>query len=287
MKPLNEVFGYGCQDMSERAVSNRKGRLCPFGNIVPNCTKDRANDPLGVCSIVADDRAAITCPVRFNQDGIVAKAAAEFFFRSGSMWTTVKEVRLYDANNRAAGNIDFVVCHYDAAGKVVDFGSLEIQAVYISGNVRNPFAQYSANPSETAATVYAGTNSPRPDYLSSSRKRLAPQMLFKGGIFSAWGKKQAVAVDTGFFETLPPMQAVEPQDADLMWIVVDVVPSKHQGHPHQLNVVRKHYTVFRDSLRDITEPKPGDVAAFRKTLQDRVDRELNTPPDVAPPIAFP
>ena len=35
---------------------------------------------------------------------------------------------------------------------------------------------------------------PRPDYLSSSRKRLAPQLIFKGGILKTWGRKQAVAV---------------------------------------------------------------------------------------------
>jgi len=32
-----------------------------------------------------------------------------------------------------------VLVAYDDAGKVVDFGALEIQAVYISGNVREPF----------------------------------------------------------------------------------------------------------------------------------------------------
>jgi len=37
-------------------------------------------------------------------------------------------------------------------------------------------------------------NYPRPDYLSSSRKRLAPQLIFKGGIINAWGKKTAVAL---------------------------------------------------------------------------------------------
>ena len=35
-------------------------------------------------------------------------------------------------------------------------------------------------------------NYPRPDYLSSSRKRLAPQLIFKGGIFNTWKKKTAL-----------------------------------------------------------------------------------------------
>ena len=36
-------------------------------------------------------------------------------------------------------------------------------------------------------------NYPHADYLSSSRKRLAPQLIFKGGILKSWKKKTAVA----------------------------------------------------------------------------------------------
>ena len=50
--PLAEVFGYATTDFSDRAQRFRKSKLCPFNNRVPNCTKDKANDPLGVCSIL-------------------------------------------------------------------------------------------------------------------------------------------------------------------------------------------------------------------------------------------
>ena len=54
--PLAEVFGYPVSDMSRDAARFRKNRLCPFNNIIPNCTKDKAQSPLGVCSIYhADD----------------------------------------------------------------------------------------------------------------------------------------------------------------------------------------------------------------------------------------
>ena len=46
-------------------------------------------------------------------------------------------------------------------------------------------------------------NYPRPDYLSSSRKRLAPQSLFKGGILHSWRRKCAVALNKSFYDTLP------------------------------------------------------------------------------------
>jgi hypothetical protein len=93
---------------------------------------------------------------------------------------------------------------YDEKGKVLDFGSLEIQAVYISGNVRRPFEQYLANlnlPNPALHTHLDWSNErnyPRPDYLSSSRKRLAPQLIYKGGILNHWNKKMAVALDRSF-----------------------------------------------------------------------------------------
>jgi hypothetical protein len=52
------------------------------------------------------------------------------------------EIRLKDGNDLSAGNIDVVLVAYDARGQLLDFGSLEVQSVYISGNVRNPFYHY-------------------------------------------------------------------------------------------------------------------------------------------------
>jgi hypothetical protein len=46
--PLAEIFGFPATDMSASANRHRTKRLCPFNNIVPNCTEDKAQDPLGV-----------------------------------------------------------------------------------------------------------------------------------------------------------------------------------------------------------------------------------------------
>lgn len=139
-QPLAEVFGYPVTDRSDVAKRYRSSRLCPFNNNVPNCTKDKAKDPLGVCSINQDGQAVITCPIRFRQDWIVADDAAAFFFEPGTRWTSLTEVRLNDANGKCAGNIDLVLVAYDENGRVLDFGAVEVQAVYISGNVRDHFS---------------------------------------------------------------------------------------------------------------------------------------------------
>lgn len=186
-QPLAEVFGFPVDNHSADASRYRGNCLCPFGNRVPNCTKDKADDPLGVCSIYDGTDVVITCPVRFRERWLIAEDAAAFFFPKGTKWTTLTEVRLKDKNGKSAGNIDLVLCAYNGLGKVIDFGALEVQAVYISGNVRNPFEYYMEDPKQRASMDWsAKPKYPTPDYLSSSRKRLAPQLLFKGGIFKAW-----------------------------------------------------------------------------------------------------
>ncbi|MCS6848681.1 MAG: NotI family restriction endonuclease [Anaerolineae bacterium] len=150
-QPLAEVFGHLVTDQTDSAKRYRAHRLCPFNNKVPNCTKDKAKNPLGVCSIYHENEPVITCPVRFREDWIVADHAADFFFERGTRWTSLTEVRLNDANGKSAGNIDVVLVAYDESGKVIDFGALEIQAVYISGNVREPFERYMSDPETWAA----------------------------------------------------------------------------------------------------------------------------------------
>jgi hypothetical protein len=274
-QPLAEVFGFPIDNSSKEATRYRKHRLCPFGNRVPNCTKDKANRPLGVCSIYDNSNVVITCPVRFREDWIIAEDAASFFFQAGSKWTTLTEVRLKDKRGKSAGNIDVVLVSYDDAGKVTDFGALEVQAVYISGNIRNPFENFMRNPSQGRTFSWSGhPNYPSPDYLSSSRKRLAPQLIFKGGIFKAWNKKVAVALNLGFFETLPPLLEVKPSEADIGWFIYDLEKNKTENR-FKLRHCKTIFTKFDDSLEKITHSEPGDISEFIEHLQEKVDEKLD------------
>ncbi|MFI5057544.1 MAG: NotI family restriction endonuclease [Candidatus Acidiferrales bacterium] len=259
-QPMAEVFGFPIDNKSKAAARNREKRLCPFNNKVPNCTKDKAQDPLGVCSVFEGENReniAITCPVRFREDWLIAEDAAEFFFPPKTKWTSLVEVRLHDKHGISAGNIDVVLVAYNERGKVIDFGTCEVQAVYISGNVRDPFEHYMGNRSRNAKMDWTGQpNYPRPDYLSSSRKRLAPQLLFKGGILKGWGKKQAVAIHRGFYNTLPKMAEVEKTKADLAWMVYDL---QHDNKSNTYKLVRGKmaYTQFQPALLKLTTAEAG------------------------------
>jgi hypothetical protein len=277
--PLAEVFGFPTSASNSAAARHRAKRLCPFNNKVPNCTKDKAQDPLGVCSVIHGKEITITCPVRFRQDWLIAEHAADFFFPPGTNWTALTEVRLKDADGGSAGNIDIVLCAYDERGQVFDFGALEVQAVYISGNIRNPFAHYMAEPAKRAYMDWTNeVNYPRLDYLSSSRKRLAPQLLFKGGILHAWKKKSAVAVDQTFYATLPEIPSVPQDQADLALLVYELHPPTSADGQYQLALCRTVYTSFLQALSVITTPRIGRVEDFIRDLQAKVDEKLESPP---------
>jgi hypothetical protein len=274
--PLAEVFGYLTTDQSAKAKAARNNRLCPFNNKVPNCTKDKAKNPLGVCSIYHNDKPTITCPTRFREDWMITADAANFFFGENVRWSSLTEVRLPDGYDKSAGNIDVVLVAYDENEKIIDFGALEVQAVYISGNVREPFERFIQDP-KANLDWRDEPNYPRPDYLSSSRKRLAPQLLFKGGILNAWGKKSAVALDKAFFDTLPKLKKVAKKNADIGWFVYDLILDAKTNR-YQLTKIDEVFTEFNQSLKTLTTAKPGDVKKFVSVLQNKLDEKLESAP---------
>ncbi len=274
--PIAEVFGFPIENVSTKAKYYRDNRLCPFHNRYPNCTKDKADDPLGVCSVNHGDDKVITCPSRFREDWMILKNAAEFVWPKGIKWTTLPEIKLNDANGLSAGNIDYVIVQYDSKGRIIDFASLEVQGVYISGNLRNPFQKYMEFPN--ADFHWDGRNYPHPDYLSSSRKRLIPQMLYKGGIFKAWNKKQCVAIQKSFFDTLPELPQTTKNKADIAWFLYDLSYSETDKQYH-IVLVDTVYTEFQPALQKVIFTNPGNVDDFVSVLQGKLDGKMTNIPD--------
>lgn len=207
--------------------------------------------------------------MRFKEDFLITAEAARFFFPPEARWVALPEIRVKDANGKAAGNVDMMLVAHDDDGFVTDFGALEIQSVYISGNVRRPFRKYAADLSATTLDWAGAKEYPRPDYLSSSRKRLAPQLIYKGGIFKAWRKKTAVVTDRKFFATLPELVEVDVARADLAWLVYDLI---RDDGPNTFNLThhRTIYTEFAPALDTITKTEAGPVEDFIKVLQKKL-----------------
>jgi len=266
--PLVEVFGYPKDDFSEEARRHRQQTLCPYNNHVPECTKDRKSAPLGACNVHREGEAVITCPKRFREGWQLAGDAANFFFEDGTTYEVHTELRLKTESGKSAGNIDAVLVAYDDAGEVADFGGLEVQAVYVSGNMRNPFEHYMEDPAARADFDWrtVAENYPSPDY-RSSEKRLIRQLQSKGRIIDAWGKRQAVAVQKAFYETLTDFSEVDGADADIVWLIYDLV--ENDSGRYELTLDRRAYMDFEQMLEEAGASVAGEMGNFTNKLKDR------------------
>ena len=104
-------------------------------------------------------------------------------------------------------------------------------------------------------------------------------MLYKGGIFKSWNKKQTVTLQKAFFDTIPSLPTTSKSKADIAWFLYDLIYSKKDKQYH-LELVETVYTEFESALNRITTPEPGEVADFIGILQNKLDRHLDkNPPD--------
>lgn len=277
-QPLAEVFGFPISNETDRAKRYRAHKLCPFNNIVSNCTKNSIEFPLGVCSLHHKGKSVIICPIRFREDWAIISDAASFIFDGKAAWTHVGEVRLKDKHGKSAGNIDYVLVSYDDKGRVLDFGSLEVQAVYISGNLTGPFTAYLESPTPKFSWTQA-FKYPKPDYLSSSRKRLIPQIIAKGSILKQWNKKQVVALQTAFYNTLPPLPEVDKAESDFAFFLYDLVPDE-QNIQLSLKLQRVVYTSFASALEQIAKFEAGSMSQFTELLQKKLDAKRKGGSDI-------
>lgn len=162
--------------------------------------------------------------------------------------------------------------------RVLDFGSLEVQAVYISGNLTGPFSAYLEKPTPDFSWTQA-FKYPKPDYLSSSRKRLIPQIIAKGSILKQWNKKQAVALQTAFYNTLPLLPEVDKAESDFAFFLYDLVPVKN-GKRLELKLSKVVYTKFAIALEQIAKFEAGSITDFTQLLQKKLDAKRSGASDI-------
>jgi len=280
--PLVEVFGYPTNDFSTEAKRHRQEKLCPFHNKSPRCTKDKRKNPLGACDVHKGGSAVITCPERFTEGWVIVKDAAEFFFESGDEYRVLREYQMKDAAGEVVGNIDIVLVKVDELGRVADFGAIEVQSVYVTGNMRDPFEHYMEDPESRVGYDWRehvkeeGGYYPSPDW-RSSHKRLFRQLNSKGSIFSDLGKRQAVVIQKEFYDSMPDFTQVDTEDADLVWLVYDLNEDKDSGRYHLSNADKIYTTVDRalDELEYFETP--DSEKPIREALERKLQRDSDSP----------
>ena len=181
--------------------------LCPFRYGQKPCTKKG-----GVCSIqrynstesgriaglVGDS--VVTCPHRFEEDNVLLFWLAEIMGLDRAKIQVAREVpfMISETTNRSAGKLDWVVAE-ETDGKL-KWCALEVQSVYFSG--RGMDSEFRILESDMQDDPPVPLSVRRPDWRSSSAKRLMPQLQVKVPTLRRWGAKLAVAVDGPFFSAI-------------------------------------------------------------------------------------
>ena len=218
---------------------------CPFQPAGGLCAKRG-----GVCSIrryrqgpenrlgEAAGGPVITCPRRFEQSGLPARWLGDIVgFEAGNVQVATEVSFMQGTQTgKPAGKIDMVVANSAETG--LQWFGLEVQAVYFSGyGMGSEFVR-----------LRDGTGRPpfpnavrRPDYRSSSAKRLMPQLQIKVPTLRRWQAKMAVVVDLPFFESVGGISANASQDlgdGDVIWMVVGMA-----DEAGRLQLMRHHWEV--------------------------------------------
>ena len=249
------------------AVIAQEGPQQPCAFAEGPCTKTG-----GVCSIRPYEAAgsriknlagpvAITCPNRFEQHGMLLRWLAEIVgFSDGAM--VAREVPfMVGPTGAAAGMIDLVVA--TDAHELRWFG-LEVQAVYFSGDkMSNEFAVLESDDGE-APPFPRGRR--RPDWRSSSAKRLMPQLQVKVPTLRRWGSKIAVAVDLPFFDAIggpSPQPNRDLGSGDVIWLV-------SEAHDGQLS--RRHWEILtlERTCEKLLAANEVTRSEFERTLRDKL-----------------
>jgi hypothetical protein len=83
-----------------------------------------------------------------------------------------------------------------------------------------------------------------------------------------------VALNRGFYETLPDLPEVTPDKADIVWLVYDLILDEPMGQ-YCLTLTRQVYTEFKSALRVITESEAGDETVFIRALKAKLRKARN------------
>jgi len=235
-------------ELARSAVQESEPPSCPFQSADARCSKKG-----GVCSIQRyepspDGRTAaalgqpvIVCPWRFEESQTLVRWLADIVGIDPDDTYFAREVPFMRGTRtqKPAGKIDLVV----AGGETPSFRwfGLEIQAVYFSGTGMSTEFERLKDDLNLAPPFPNAIR--RPDWRSSSAKRLMPQLEIKVPTLRRWASKLAVAVDRPFFDSVGgpsrnPSQDLD--DGDIIWLV----PELRSGADGSLELVRGHWEVL-------------------------------------------
>lgn len=243
---MAEVLGYNVAagPLPPEALSEW---LCPYAS--ERCNKStQGGQPLAVCSIIAHETGSLpvpTCPRRLWEGNDVFRWAdtLAFSYLGPHITARRKEVPFmrHPQKRKKLASFDHVLAARDSDGRILDYCAVEVQAVYFSGDeIRTEYLEF------IRSGIVATNRRRRPDYRSSSVKRLLPQLELKADAIRRWGKRLFVAIDKEFFNTLNLDHFETSIDnADIVWLIYQICGTPNDRQ-YKLQRVEHKFTTLEE-----------------------------------------
>lgn len=287
--PLTALTGDERRALGNRQAitwREREPLRCPF-KPGTNCSKES-----GVCSLrlytedletklvtATDDVLRTACPTRFEENNAIYEWVGETVLGSKNP-LVINQVPFLDPptledgsklSDREVGKIDNILLRPDS--DPLDWCALEIQAVYFSGRaMENEFKLLREHAGDALPFPVM---SHRPDNRSSGPKRLMPQLQTKVPTLRRWGKKMAVVVDRGFFNSLGMASVrVEPHisNCDVAWFVVEY--AEGENGLFSLKPHKYYFTTLENSIEALTAGIPASLDIFEGRILEKLNRPM-------------
>lgn len=259
-------------------------KCLPRGGVTP-CTKLG-----GVCSMIrhleSPSGAYVTqpppvtvCPHRFEEPGSIEVVVAEYMLGCTDP-VRIKEIPFltpirgsFEASEQkdesgSVGRIDDILV--DPSRYPLNWCAVEVQAVYHSGDSWNrEFAAVVATEGELHDWP---SGNRRPDFRSSSAKRLMPQLQTKVPTLRRWGKKMAVVVDEAFFAALAPMETVPHlSNCDIAWFVMRY---ERTATGWEMSLGQPILTTLERAVEGLTAGVPVTLNEFEESIRRTAKRHF-------------
>ncbi len=184
--------------------------------------------------------------------------AASFFFAPGVTWDVAQEAQLeVEGENRRFTVVDWVLYSLETKQNkesVTGYGSVIMQPV---------------SHSRDAALAASGEWDKRgsPENLATARSYLINQLVFEGGMYSVWGRKMAVALETSLYDVLPPLVEVGEAEAEIVWLLHSLTIG--QAGNYHITRHRKVYTKYPSSWGKRMAPWMKKEKHFLKEIKEQ------------------
>jgi hypothetical protein len=218
-----------------------------------------------------------TCPSRFEQNGTIYKWVNDIVLPNqtavpiGETPFLRRAPRVADnskAARREVGRMDNVLVV--PSTDPLMWCPVEKQAVYFSGKKMS--LEFEAIAKTEGDAIPFLLENRRPDYRSSSAKRLLPQLETKVPSLSKWAKKMAVVVDEEFFAQFAPMQAEEHISlAEILWFVVKY---EMEGTQFVLQPQFMRMTTLETSITGVIAATTIPLPEFEQAVRARLQAKL-------------